>query len=183
VTFHAWIERNDRGRDPQAEQSCFADADAVEEGTLGGLCTGSRPIVVGAYNSATGVLEAYSSAGPTVDGRQKPDICAPGASDPNGFGVLAAAARSANPARLNGTSMSAPFVSGAIALMFELAARYKQSLDVETARQMLARTAIPLAAGDPAGTGPGRIDVRAALDLLYRRLRARQPREPAGGTG
>jgi subtilisin family serine protease len=183
VTFHAWIERDDRGRNPQAEQSCFADSDAVEEGTLGGLCTGSGPIVVGAYNSATGALETYSSAGPTVDGRQKPDICAPGASDPNGFGILAAAARTANPARLNGTSMSAPVVTGLIALMFELAKLYDQLLDIDTVRQMLARTAVPLAAGDPAGTGPGRIDVAAALDLLDRWLQARQPRPPANGTG
>ena len=77
VVFHAWIERDDRGRDPVAEQSCFAETDAVEEGTVGGLCTGRGPIVVGAYNSTTGALEPYSSAGPTVDGRQKPIFARP----------------------------------------------------------------------------------------------------------
>ena len=168
VVFHAWIERDDRGRDPVAEQSCFAETDAVEEGTVGGLCTGRGPIVVGAYNSTTGALEPYSSAGPTVDGRQKPDLCAPGASDPSGFGILAAAALSANPVRLNGTSMSAPFVTGLIALMFEMMG--KQRLDIETIRQILVRTASPLGGADATASGAGRVNAAAALTFLKQRL-------------
>jgi subtilisin family serine protease len=180
VIFHAWIERDDRGRNPEAEQSQFA-IDAVDDGTLGGLCTGFRPIVVGAYNSATRMVEPYSSAGPTVDGRQKPDVMAPGASDPNGFGILAAAARSANPVRLNGTSMAAPFVTGLVALMFELAqTRYGQFLDVDTVRQVLARTAEPLDASEGGTTGAGRINVGAALDLLDSFLSSRQNRRSSG---
>ena len=167
VVFHAWIERDDRGRDPVAEQSCFAETDAVEEGTVGGLCT----------------EEVRSSSAPTfdhrgsgtlflrrTDGRRpaKPDLCAPGASDPSGFGILAAAALSANPVRLNGTSMSAPFVTGLIALMFEMMGTHR--LDIETIRQILVRTASPLGGADATASGAGRVNAAAALAFLKQRL-------------
>jgi len=62
----------------------------------------------------------YSSLGPTEHKhkRLKPDVYAPGASDPAGEGIEAASARSANLVRLTGTSVAAPFVAGLIACRF-----------------------------------------------------------------
>jgi subtilisin family serine protease len=135
VSFHAWIERDDRGENPMVRQSHFLTsrlavageekdgeefrkATTEEMHTLGGFCTGKKTIVVGAYNLATGRAMPYSSLGPTVDERPKPDIYAPGASDPAGEGIEAASARSANLVRMTGTSVAAPFVAGLIALEF-----------------------------------------------------------------
>jgi subtilisin family serine protease len=137
VSFHAWIERDDRGENPMVKQSHFLTSRSLAPGeveddeefrkatpaerhTLGGFCTGEKTIVVGAYNLATGRPMPYSSLGPTVgdDPRPKPDIYAPGASDPTGNGIEAASAMSANLVRLSGTSVAAPFVAGLIARKF-----------------------------------------------------------------
>jgi subtilisin family serine protease len=135
VTFHAWIERDNRGEDPLVKQSQFLTSRLPMEGeeedgeefrnatpeerhTLGGFCTGKQTIVVGAYNLMTGRAMPYSSLGPTVDGHTKPDIYAPGSSDPAGDGIEAASAMSANLVRMSGTSVAAPFVTGLIACEF-----------------------------------------------------------------
>jgi len=137
VAFHARIERDDRGENPVVEQSHFLTPRLLVEGeeeggeefrkatieemnTLGGFCTGENTIVVGAYNLATKRPMPYSSLGPTEHKhkRLKPDVYAPGASDPAGEGIEAASARSANLVRLTGTSVAAPFVAGLIACRF-----------------------------------------------------------------
>jgi subtilisin family serine protease len=56
-------------------------------------------------------IHSSSSRGPTVDGQAKPDVAAPGTD------VSAADAHSAGLARMSGTSMAAPHVSGALALL------------------------------------------------------------------
>jgi subtilisin family serine protease len=196
VDYNAWIERDDRGANPRSEQSRFAWDESQLRNTeprftLGGMCTGQKPIVVGAYNAVTKKVLAYSSRGPTVaaDDREKPrrrpDVCAPGASDPLNMGILATAARSGNLLRVGGTSMAAPFVTGLIARMFELATtHHRRDLTIDTIRDVLTATAVPIetatvdtadAGADPlpvdipatpASTGAGAIDVQAALEHL-----------------
>ncbi len=72
---------------------------------------GDSVIAVGAEDSL-GVLQSFSSRGPTFDGRLKPDLTAPGqdvfAVDPlSGSGF----------ARFTGTSFTAPIIAGAAALL------------------------------------------------------------------
>jgi hypothetical protein len=71
--FHAWIERDDDG------QSSFAPPHDNSH-TLGSISCGQHSIVVGSYDAHTAgqPLSWFSSAGPTRDGRQKPEISAPG---------------------------------------------------------------------------------------------------------
>jgi serine protease AprX len=88
-------------------------------GTIGALGAAEKAITVGAAanwsEDGKGVyLAAFSSRGPTLEGRIKPDITAPGvrilsakASDPTGY------------ISYSGTSMATPFTAGSIALMLE----------------------------------------------------------------
>jgi subtilisin family serine protease len=126
VGYHAWIERNDY------KQAFFAQP--VPGYTLGSISTGHETIVVGSYDAhkAAFPLSDFSSCGPTRDGRQKPEVSAPG------HAVVAARSRTGNGVtRKSGTSMAAPAVTGLIALIFAEARRNGQSLSVAALRQKL----------------------------------------------
>lgn len=132
--FHCWIERDSVC--PPC-QSRFRSEDAVPSYTTGTICNGLRTIAVGAYNphSPERELAPFSSCGPTRDDRVKPDLIAPGAS------ILAARSAPRGPRAevppwtlMSGTSMAAPHVTGAAALMFEAA---KRPLRIEETRNLL----------------------------------------------
>ena len=64
----------------------------------------------------------------------------------------------------NGTSFAAPFVAAAAALLISIAARQSVALSPFMVRDLLVRSAAPLAAGaQPQGCGAGILDVPAAL--------------------
>jgi hypothetical protein len=140
--FHAWLERDEACGHCQAR---FVDTDADSACTTGTIANGRLPLVVGAYNahSPTRELAPFSSAGPTRDGRAKPDLVAPG--------VQVLAARSAPLGsrqgadlltRKSGTSMAAPSVTGAAALCLQAVAH---PLAAEDIRELLLTSAEPLA--------------------------------------
>jgi serine protease AprX len=78
--------------------------------TVGAVAEWSAP--AGAANHSDGVYLAYfSSRGPTLDGRTKPDVTSPGVT------ITAAQAGTGNGyVTFSGTSMATPFVSGTVAL-------------------------------------------------------------------
>ncbi|MGF0116246.1 S8 family serine peptidase [Promicromonospora sp. Marseille-Q5078] len=136
-------------------------------GNIGPSCSsagspGSRIInySVGAYDS-TGTIASFSSRGSGQDGGVKPDISAPGvavrSSVPGGsYGVL------------DGTSMAAPHVSGAIALLWS--AQPSLVGDLLTTRAMLDETAVDAEDLQCGGTaddnnvyGEGRLDALALV--------------------
>lgn len=146
--YHLWVERNTAGRRAQAE---FAAHDSKAQFTTGTICNGFRTIAVGAYDAHawkqngdvpdTGrPLAPFSSSGPTRDGRQKPDLCAPGVqvlaarSCPRIWSGKAEGQPPPLLTRMSGTSMAAPHVTGTIALMFEAADRL---LTIEETRRLL----------------------------------------------
>ena len=97
--FHAWIERDDPG------QSSFSPLQHDNRFTLGSLACGHKSIVVGSYDARepSKPLSVFSSSGPTRDGRQKPEVSAPG------HGVKAAYSKTiSGNASMSGTSMAAP---------------------------------------------------------------------------
>jgi subtilisin family serine protease len=154
--FHAWIERND------ANPSTFTSANASSH-TLGSLACGRNTIAVGAYDAhATGAPPSFlSSAGPTRDGRSKPDVSAPGQD------VVAARSRTRNGVTVkSGTSMAAPAVAGVVALLLAEARAAGQDLSASTIRDMLIATA-RLNPPDPAGWHPqygnGRVSASGAI--------------------
>lgn len=100
-------------------------------------------VTVGAvdYRSPT-VIEPYSSQGPTLDGRVKPDL------------VAADCAPTTIMAEFCGTSQSAPFVTGAAALILEA----DPSLTPATLAALLRQRAVPLGSPVPNNTfGYGRL--------------------------
>jgi subtilisin family serine protease len=125
-----------------------------------------------------GDLAPFSSGGPTRDGRMKPEIVAPG------MGIMSALSQrtGAPPLRvspdgmhwvLEGTSMAAPHVAGAVALMLQ----HRPSLTPEDVRDVLARSgrqdAFTTRTYDASADarprdwwGYGKLDVPAALELL-----------------
>ena len=143
---HAWVWRDDSGRGAASRrrQSRFHPDDAEPASTISGWATGQQTVSVGAYNLATGQLCRYSACGPTrpmgnAPGRPKPEVYGPAEEEVRGRGVLSDSARSAMPRRMNGTSASAPYISGLIALIFEYARKYAKNAPQQLTSDEIAR--------------------------------------------
>jgi len=83
--------------------------DGPAPGTLGAPADADSIVAVGATDSL-GRLAAFSSRGPTFEGRHKPEVAAPGV-------AVTFAARDSGLARGSGTSFSAPLIAGLAALV------------------------------------------------------------------
>jgi Subtilase family len=86
----------------------------VNGGSVGEPATSPYAMAVGAVCTATGAAEPFSSTGPTIDGRSKPDIAAFDGVSTLTFGT--ALSGSCNTGFL-GTSAAAPHATGAAALV------------------------------------------------------------------
>ena len=118
--LHAWIERDASGR----YQSRFPRSQASSRYTTNTICNSFRAIAVGAYDATQPDRPPtrFSSRGPTADGRQKPEVAAPG------YRIRAARSMpkggwqgGSKLVVKSGTSMAAPWVSGTVALMMAAA--------------------------------------------------------------
>jgi serine protease AprX len=100
------VAAGNSGDGPSTVGSPGAAAQAI---TVGAVAEWSAP--PGAPNHSDGVyLPFFSSRGPTLDGRVKPDVTAPGVT------ITAAQAETNGYVTFSGTSMATPFVSGTVAL-------------------------------------------------------------------
>jgi subtilisin family serine protease len=177
--LHAWIERDASGR----YQSRFTKAQASSRYTTNTICNCYRAIAVGAYDPSRSDRPPtrFSSRGPTADGRQKPELAAPG------YRIRAARSMPRHgwrgEAKLvvkSGTSMAAPFVSGTVALMFAAAGR---PLTIHEIRRALIGSLDPHSG--PAGRtstqlGYGYLNTAAAVTAA--RQIGRQPAEAPPGS-
>jgi subtilisin family serine protease len=111
--MHAWLERD-------AAQAIRFDSHLNEDSTLSIPGTARSVIAVASVNASDSCEVARgSSYGPTRDGRQKPDVAAPGEK------ICAARAGTKDDVISKcGTSMAAPHVTGAIALLLSQSAKY-----------------------------------------------------------
>ena len=123
--------------------------------TVGAVSDWSAP--VGTDRHDDGIwLAAFSSRGPTIDGRTKPDVVAPGVSVRS-----AQSGTSAGYVTYSGTSMATPYVAGAVALALDAA----PGLSPDAVRAALMGTAVDRGAtGTDNEWGAGLIDVRAFVD-------------------
>ncbi len=170
--FHAWIERDDRG------QSRFAAPNDNSQ-TLGSISCGHETIVVGSYDAhKAGVpLSFFSSSGPTRDGRQKPEVSAPG------HDVLAAWSRTGTKVtRKSGTSMASPAVAGCVALVMAEAAKRGKKPTVGDLRSLVIGTARqnpPASGGWDPRYGHGRIAPAVMVGQVAAANPVAPPKPPA----
>jgi subtilisin family serine protease len=131
------------------------DYDDYGPGSMMSPGSSARAITVGASSSGgSPTIASFSSAGPTpVSLRLKPDVVAPGVSilsaDPDGWRTS------------SGTSMAAPHVSGAVALLLQRHPEWTPE-EVKAALTSTARAVVSGAASRTTRAGAGLVDVAAA---------------------
>jgi subtilisin family serine protease/tetratricopeptide (TPR) repeat protein len=149
--IHAWIERS------QGTATSFTNHND-EEMTLSIPGTAANVITVGAVDASMPVrVGTFSSYGPTRDKREQPMVCAPG------LNVRAAHGGDDEVTVKSGTSMAAPHVAGAIALVFSRAHKASRSINGQQVAAALCQKTQNYAGQWDRGRGYGVIDVAALL--------------------
>ena len=161
--------------DAYIDQTDGSFTTATEAGTISEPANADNVIAVGSFdtktaggNPAAQNISSFSSLGPTRDGRDKPDLAAPG--------FIIYAAKSLDPyldpppepqtvpgdnnyAILAGTSMSAPHVAGIASLAWES----NPLLTSAQMRERLRRTATPVPPSPNTTWGFGKVNALAAV--------------------
>ena len=124
--------------------------------------TTKNTLIVGTIDINNNIT-SFSSQGPTDDGRIKPDVCA------LGFQVFTSFSTSPNGySSEDGTSFSAPIVTGSINLLRELRSNAEMpDMKASTIRGLVIHTAEDIGRPGPDyTTGWGRMNAQAAAELI-----------------
>jgi hypothetical protein len=127
-----------------------------------GFQSSKNALVVGQYNNTNDLIGGGSSRGPVKDGRLKPEIVAGGIdimsnSVNNTYGII------------SGTSMSAPAVTGSLALLYE---RYRQLHGGANPTGALIKALACNGADDMGNPGPdflwgfGKLNARTSIEMM-----------------
>ncbi len=170
-----WVENPSSGqfREGDTRYTIAEPGNATRVITVGAYVTKTRWTSVAGEQTAEGeigALASFSSQGPTRDGRLKPDLTAPGAwiasarsaqSAPTGWLTLPGGEH----AMLLGTSMAAPHVAGAVALLFSRRPHLTWS-EVKDALVSAARADSHVGVAPNHMWGAGKLDVPRALEII-----------------
>jgi subtilisin family serine protease len=169
--YDVWIERAARS-DPH-RQARFRAASSENSRNISIPGTARRIITVGAYvtrsestGMPTGGIADFSSRGPARLGAQKPEISAPGETiiSARSIDSIEPASPDSDHTLMAGTSMAAPLVAGAVALILS----EHPNLVADQVKQILMRSArvdsMSMSAPDSVW-GAGKLDARAAYEL------------------
>ncbi len=166
-TFEVRINRWSGAATPRLDLFFDGDVTGIETATPGDVAepaTSPAVLTVGAHCWSGGALEAYSSTGPTIDARIKPDISGPDATSSSVFGASSGCSTG-----FRGTSASAPHVAGAAALLLGA----NPDLELAELEQLLTDRAVDAGAPGPDNQfGAGRLALGPAGDTT---LRAAEP--------
>ncbi len=170
-TFDCWIERDDpRPMQPGVHgglwrfPSFFGERTFSRRATVSSLACGQRVVSVANHDVLSERINSTSSLGPTRDGRDKPDIAAPGTD--------IVAARGFAPddeekwVTMTGTSMASPYVAGVTGLMLAV----EPQLTAAQVVGIIRRTAQPLPGSDfewQRDAGFGILDPAAAIQEAH----------------
>jgi Subtilase family len=147
----------------------------VAAGSIGEPATSPAALAVGALCWQSRQPEFYSSQGPTIDGRVKPDIAGHDSVSGATYGPFTACARSA----FAGTSAAAPEVAGAAALVKQAFPAYGP----DQLQQYLQKSARDMGAAGPDNvTGAGELQLPKAPDVVPPTARALASSGRAGRT-
>lgn len=119
------------------------------------------------------VVASFSSKGPTVGGRKKPDVTAPGAN------ISTSSGSGSGFSTVSGTSIAAPHITGALALLHDVGIHDPLLLEAVLINSAEDR-------GDPGwdkAWGWGYADLRSAMQHVINRQYATGSVKPAGMTG
>lgn len=142
--YHGWIERDDPRDDPRDAArdlwrfpSFFTEHSNVDESSVSSLACGRNIVSVANLDPRTNRIAPSSSQGPTRDGRQKPEVAAPGTEIPAARGFFPRRELWVNK---SGTSMAAPYMTGVAGLMLAI----DPTLTAAQIGGVIRRTARPL---------------------------------------
>ncbi len=164
--YDCWIERDDPrrvGRLGRKESwwfpSYFSERSFVDRSTISTLACGPRIVAVANLDGRRRIINKTSSQGPTRDGREKPDVAAPGTD------IVAAKGFADDDlwVSMSGTSMASPHVAGIAGLMLAV----NPKLTAAQIGGILRRTARPLPGSDfrwRDDAGVGEIDPARCLE-------------------
>jgi subtilisin family serine protease len=117
TTYQVIVDRWKGTATPRLDFFFDGDVLSVEHPTSGSVsepASSPAAIAVGAHCETTGGGQPYSSRGPTIDGRIKPDISGPDGTSGSVYGPQSGCSNG-----FTGTSAAAPHVAGAAALLLE----------------------------------------------------------------
>ena len=151
--YFALIDRFSGGGSPRLDLYFDGDVLGIESPTGSSIsdpAVSSAALTVGAHCYSDGVVEFFSSQGPTIDGRTKPDISGPDGTSSGVYGPADGCVESG----FFGTSAAAPHVAGAAAQ--QLGAN--PGLDVAELQQLLEDRALDSgSSGKDSAYGAGRL--------------------------
>jgi subtilisin family serine protease len=140
-----------------------AGNDGPQDGTIGSPAAAEGALTVGATLDAARMAQ-FSSRGPTLDGRVKPEIVAPGNNiiAARASGTSLGSPVDATYTQSMGTSMAAPHAAGVCALILAV----NRSLKPDDVKWILMDTAVDLGVSQNA-QGMGRVDALAAVRAAH----------------